>query len=80
MDDNVCMYCKKQHTMKCPNSAFCYSIDYKPYFDLDSKYKSRLICKDKVYYNIHHFNKLQKLLARIVWRIKIEDVEENNDK
>jgi hypothetical protein len=42
------------------------------------EYKSRLICKDKVYYNIHHFNRFQKLLARIIWKIKIEDIEERN--
>lgn len=41
-----------------------------------TKYKSKLICNGEVFYNIHHFNKFQKLLARIIWRIKIEDIEE----
>ena len=39
------------------------------------KYKSKLIIKGNTFYNIHHFNKFQKLLARIIWRIKIEDIK-----
>lgn len=72
--DTECIYCKNQHTMNCPNSKYCYNIKNKPYFVLKSEYKSKLICKDKVFYNIHHFNKFYKILARIFWKIKIEDV------
>ena len=75
-----CIYCKKQHTMDCPNSQYCYSTDDKPYFELRSKYKSKLTCKGKVFYNIHHFNKFQKSLAKIIWRIKIEDVGRSDTK
>ena len=40
------------------------------------KYKSKLICNGEVFYNVHHFNKFQKILAWIIWKIKIEDIEE----
>ena len=42
---------------------------------METKYKSKLICKDKVFYNIHHFNKFQKLIAKIFYRITIEDID-----
>lgn len=74
--DINCMYCEKQHTMDCPNSSKCYSLQNKPHFKLSKEYKSKLICKGKVFYNINHFNKFQKLLAKIIWRIKIEDIKE----
>lgn len=28
-----CDTCKHQHTMNCPNSKDCYSIDYKPFYE-----------------------------------------------
>lgn len=71
-----CIYCANQHTFNCPNSKFCYDLKDKPGFELKNKYKSKLICENKVYYNIHHFNKLQKLLAKIIFKIKIEDIKE----
>lgn len=43
---------------------------------MENKYKSKLIYKDKVFYNIHHFNKLQKWVAKIFYGITIEDIEE----
>lgn len=27
-----CKTCKYQHTMNCPNSKYCYDIDYKPFY------------------------------------------------
>lgn len=41
-----------------------------------NEYKSKLIFKDKVYYNIHHFNWIQKIIAKVFYGIKIEDCEE----
>lgn len=70
---NQCYYCRNYHTHSCPNSQYCYSLENKPYFKLRRKYKSKLICKDKVYYNIHHFNKIQKIIGKIIFNIKIED-------
>lgn len=69
-----CYFCQKHSTFECPNSYYCYDKEDKPYFKPKDIYKSKLKCKDKVYYNINHFNKLQKLLAKIIWKIKIEDV------
>lgn len=71
--ENKCLYCEYQHTLDCPNSQYCYATEEKPYFKLNHIYKSKLIYKNKVYYNINHFNKFKKLLAKVIWRIKIED-------
>lgn len=71
--EDKCLYCEYQHTMDCPNSQYCYSTEEKPYFKLKHIYKSKLICKNKVYYNINHFNKFKKLIAKLIFRIKIED-------
>ena len=58
MNEKDCYFCKKQHTNDCPNSYYCYDTKNKPYFEVDNKrYKSKLICNDKVFYNINHFNK-----------------------
>lgn len=32
-----CNYCKKQHTMECPNSSKCYNTMDKPYFEIKEK-------------------------------------------
>lgn len=77
--DRQCCFCESNGTFNCPNSYFCYAKEDKPFFKLRHIYKSKFICKDKVYYNIHHFNKFQKLLAKIIWRIKIEDVGGENE-
>ena len=71
--NNQCSYCEYQHTFNCPNSQYCYSLEEKPYFKLKGIYKTKIIYKNKVYYNINHFNKFQKLLAKVLWRIKLED-------
>lgn len=42
---------------------------------METKYKSKLIYKDKVFYNIHHFNKFQKFIAKIFYGITIEDID-----
>lgn len=69
----MCNYCEYQHTMNCPNSQYCYSTEEKPCFKLAPIYKSKFTYKNKVYYSIHHFNKFQKLISKVIWRIKIED-------
>lgn len=76
MNEADCHFCEKQHTHKCPNSYYCYNKKDKPYFKPKKIYKSKFICGDKIYYNINHFNKFQKLLARVIWKIRIEDVGE----
>ena len=76
MNEKDCFYCKHQHTLDCPNSQICYSLENKPYFKLKPIYKSKLICKDKVFYNINHFNRLQKWVGKILFKIKIEDIRE----
>lgn len=69
-----CYMCEYYKSMEwCPNSSLCYSLEDKPNFKLHHRYKSKIICKDKIYYNIHHFNKFQKWFAKIFWKIKIED-------
>lgn len=73
MEEADCVYCEKHHTMDCPNSYYCYNRKDKPYFKPSKIYKSKLICGNKVYYNIHHFNKFKKFLAKLIWKIKIED-------
>ena len=72
--ERQCHFCQHYKTFNCPNSQDCYSLKNKPLFKIKNIYKSKLICKNKEFYNIHHFNKFQKLLAKIIWRIKIEDV------
>jgi hypothetical protein len=33
VEQKDCYSCAKQHTMKCPNSSKCYSLDDKPYWE-----------------------------------------------
>lgn len=80
MNEKECIYCEYQHTLECPNSKYCYSLDNKPYFKLKAIYKSKFTCKGKVYYNINHFNKFQKWLGKIIFKIKIEDINKESDK
>ena len=74
MKQFICIYCEKLHTEDCPNHGKCWDTDDKPYFKAKSIYKSKIICGDKVYFNIHHFNKFKKILGKIIFKIKIEDI------
>ena len=75
MNEKECVYCKYFCTVNCPDRIFCYDKEDKPCFKLKPIYKSKITCEDSVvFYNINHFNWFQKLLGKIICKIKIEDV------
>lgn len=74
MEEKACEYCQYFMKESCPDKIFCYNKEDKPYFKVKHIYKSKIICENRIFYNINHFNKFQKWIGKILYNLKIEDV------
>lgn len=65
-DEEQELYAKEQELIR---------IDYKETLNL-KKYKSKMIIGNITISNVNHFNWLQKLMFKIFFGIKVEDIKE----
>ena len=74
-EEKQCRFCEYYLKENCPDAYFCYDKLNKPGFKLNHKYRSKFTTKDgKVFYNINHFYWFQKIIAKIFYKIKVEDI------